>query len=225
MQFLLFVCGFILALVLIVPVFLLFYHRCISRARSTANAHSYQLEELGKLTGGLAHEIKNPLSTIKVNLKLINEDVESCGPESSRWLRKIGVVQKETERLEQILEDFLSYIGKTELQAESVDINELFEEMVDFYSPQARACGITMRVGLSQEPVICKIDSDMVKQVILNLLINAQQSISEHGEIIIRTGCKDDKAVIEISDTGSGIGPDKIDRIFEAYYTSRPGGS
>ena len=214
----LFVCGFILALIFVVPAFVLLYRRRGVRWGAADGNHRRRLEELGKLTGGLAHEIKNPLSTIKVNLKLIGEDATSADVDSARWLRKIAVVQKETDRLEQIL-------GKSELQRSLVDINELVAEMVDFYWPQAQANNVTIRLGPVDGPLACKIDRDMVKQVILNLFINAVQAMPQGGELIIRTAAVKKEVVIEISDTGCGIGPDKIDKIFDAYYTSRPGGS
>lgn len=221
----LFVSGFILGSALAVTAYLLFCRKWITRVRSGADASSHQLEELAKLTGGLAHEIKNPLSTIKVNLKLISEDADNSDAGSARLIRKISVVRKETDRLEQILDDFLRYIGKAELDPQPVDLNELVAEMVDFYAPQARARGITLRLGPAEKPVVCKIDADMVKQVLLNLLINAQQAISEQGEIIVKTDSKGRSGLIEITDTGAGMTPEKIERIFEAYYTSRPGGS
>ena len=222
---LLFVSGFILASAIAVTAYLLFSRKYITRVRSGADASSLQLEELAKLTGGLAHEIKNPLSTIKVNLKLISEDADNSDAGSARQLRKIAVVRKETDRLEQILDDFLRYIGKAELDLRSVDLNELVAEMVDFYAPQARARAITLRLGLADKPVVCRIDTDMVKQVLLNLFINAQQAITETGEIIVRTDSKGPTGLIEITDTGAGMTPEKTERIFEAYYTSRPGGS
>ena len=97
--------------------------------------------------------------------------------------------------------------------------------MVDFYAPQAQVHGITLRLGLAEKGVVCKIDADMVKQVVLNLFINAQQAITDLGEIIVRTDSKGRAGTIEIADTGAGMIPEKIERIFEAYYTSRPGGS
>lgn len=194
-----------------------------------------QLEELSKLTGGLAHEIKNPLSTIKINLKLVAEELEESdqagsgsrgGSRLARALRKIAVIEKETERVEQILESFLRYVGRTELQLVNVDINELVSDMVDFYSPQALSHAITLRQGLYHEPLVCKVDADMLKQVILNLFINAQQAMSSGGDLMIRTDRRDDKyIVIEISDTGSGIPPERLEHIFDAYYSSRPQGS
>jgi len=220
-----FLSGFILAVILAVPALVLFYRRYRTRLRSWGAEPQRRLEELSKLTGGLAHEIKNPLSTIKVNLKLIAEEAPPAHQDSPRWLRKIAVVQKETDRLGQILDDFLRYIGKSELQTNSVDVNELISEMVDFYAPQARTNNVTIRLGLADTPLVCKIDRDMVKQLILNLFINAVQAMPSGGELIIRTRMLGPNALIEISDTGCGIEPDKIDKIFDAYYTSKPGGS
>ncbi len=193
-----------------------------------------QFEELGRLTGELAHEIKNPLSTIKVNLKLAAEDLETAKSQSegsqsgqhlTRALRKIAVIQREADRLEQILEAFLRYFDRAEPQKAGVDINDLVGDMVDFYSPQAQSHSITVRLGLSAKPLICKIDADMLKQVMLNLFLNAQQAISTGGELIVKTARRKRYARIQVSDTGCGISPDKLPKIFDAYYSSRPGGS
>jgi len=220
-----FVSGFILAVIFVVPALVLFYRRYRMRLRRRGAEPQRRLEELSKLTGGLAHEIKNPLSTIKVNLRLIAEEAPPAHRDSPRWLRKIAVVQKETDRLAQILDDFLRYIGKTELQTNPIDVNELISEMVDFYAPQARTNNATIRLGLADTPLVCKIDRDMVKQLILNLFINATQAMPDGGELIIRTRMLRKNAVIEITDTGYGIEPDKIEKIFDAYYSSKPGGS
>jgi signal transduction histidine kinase len=197
-----------------------------------------EAEELGRLTGGLAHEIKNPLSTININLKLIREELEAAKSEAAqqanqeqknhrftRVLKKLAVIEKEADRLEQILEDFLRYIGKTELQLSDVDISSLMSDMIDFYSPQARSHTIIIRQQLYDKPLVCKADEGMLKQLILNLFINAQQAMSEGGELLIRTARGDKEAVIQISDTGCGITPDRLPKIFDVYYSSRSHGS
>jgi two-component system sensor histidine kinase HydH len=192
------------------------------------NEHFEQLEELSKLTGELAHEIKNPLSTIKVNLELAMEELK--GPSkndqtAARALKKITVVQKETDRLEQILDGFLRYVSRPELQLASVNINELLSDMVDFYSPQAYSHSITIRQGLSSEPLVCKVDASMLKQVVLNLFINAQQAMNSGGELMIRTGRQKESVVIQISDTGRGIAADKLSDIFKPYCSFRLNGT
>jgi signal transduction histidine kinase len=229
-----FVGGFIVGLL---TVAVLLFCKRIAGTKGDKNKHLAQLEELSKLTGGLAHEIKNPLSTVKINLNLAREDLEdSVRSESAktaadknstilkRAIRKLAVVQKETDRVEQILDSFLRYIDRTELHLVSIDINELVGDMIDFYSPQAHSHSITIHQGLYNEPLVCKIDPDMLKQVILNLFINAQQAMNGGGDLMIRTDRRAKDAIIQISDTGSGISPDKLPYIFDAYYTSRPRG-
>jgi len=196
------------------------------------------VEQLGRLLGELAHEIKNPLSTIKVNLKLVDEeladwDETGCDKNSlarsrqkfPRARRKIGVISKEADRLEQILESFLRYADRAKPQLASVDINELMSDMVDFYLPQGNSHSLTIRQQFSAEPLICRADADMLKQAVLNLFINAQQAMTNSGELMVRTAKQDRFAQIIISDTGAGIEADKLGDIFEAYYSSRVGGS
>lgn len=199
--------------------------------QNSPKEHFEQLEELSKLTGELAHEIKNPLSTIKINLKLTAEELEDAADTDSqkddrrfkRALRKIAVIQKETDRLEQILDGFLRYVSRPELQLADVDINELLNDMIDFYSPKAHSHSITIRQGLSNEPLICKIDAGMLKQVILNLFINAQKAMSDGGELMIRTSGQKENAVIQIGDIGKGIPSDKLSDIFKPYCSCRTG--
>jgi len=228
-----FVGGFVAGLL---TVAVLFLYRRLCGNQSDRKGHLAQLEEVSKLTGGLAHEIKNPLSTIKVSLQLVSEELEDAnlaesgraGGESrrlARALRKIAVIQKESDRLEHILDGFLRYVDRTELQLTSVDISELVSDMIDFYSPQAHSRSVTIRQGLYNKPLTCKIDADMLKQVVLNLFINAQQAMSGGGELIIRTDRQQNDAVILICDTGEGIQPDRLPHIFDAYYSSRPQGS
>jgi len=221
----LFGCGFITALVLAVILFALSRRCCLKNTSGENDVRQKQIEELSKLTGGLAHELKNPLSTIKVNLKLISENIDPSDSGSSGLLRKIQILQKETDRLAQILDNFLRYIGRPELQLETVDVNSLVGEMADFFEAQARSNNITMRVGLKNAALVCNVDADMIKQVLLNLFINAQQAITDQGEIIVKTDLQAPNAIITISDTGKGIDAEKLDRIFDAYYTSRRGGS
>jgi signal transduction histidine kinase len=230
--------GIIVTLLVFVPVFFLLLRRRPSEAQQDQGEPVAQLEELTKLTGELAHELKNPLSTIKVNLRLIREELEAttypdsskAGPDKdepkfSRALRKMAVIQKEADRLQQILDGFLRYINKPELQFARIDINELVGDMIDFYSPQTYSHSITVRQSLCKEPLICKVDAVALKQVILNLLINAQQAIGSDGELMIRTSRQRGGAVIQISDTGCGIAADKLQSIFEPYYSSRPEGT
>jgi len=228
-----FAAGIIVGLTAAIFIVWFFRSRKKTGVRESTKVHLEQLKELSRLTGELAHEIKNPLSTIKINLKLISEDVQErpgtfvIGEQDqtfARALRKIAVIQKEVDRLEQILDGFLRYADRGELQLGDVDLNELVTDLVDFYSPQCYSRSITIRQGLHSEPLVCKVDAEKLKQAILNLFINAQEAMNRGGELIVQTNRQQDDAVIQISDTGSGIAPEKLHFIFDAYYSSRPGG-
>ncbi|MCK4629010.1 MAG: hypothetical protein KAT56_08395 [Sedimentisphaerales bacterium] len=200
-----------------------------------------KLAELGKLTGHLAHEIRNPLSTIIMNLKLLSEDIarlaktlpdktsaeeiESTQNRYQHQLHKIETVSREVERVTNTLNDFLRYAGRLELHPARYDINEILDDLIDFYEPQASGKGIQIRSSLSKTPIFCSIDKDYIKQAFLNLFINAGQVMDQGGELIIRTSAQADKVLIEIIDTGPGIRPEEQEKIFDPYYTTRPGGT
>ncbi len=184
-----------------------------------------RLAELGTLTGGLAHEIKNPLSTVQLNLQLLAEDLTPDNPAYARVHNRLKTVQKETSRLRDILDDFLRYAGKIEIDRQPTDINELLEDLVDFFLPQAQQQKSKVRLKRSDQPLVVPIDSRLIKQAVLNLMINALQAMPEGGELILSAGKQDGQALIDVIDTGRGIAPDALDKIFQAYYTSKKGGT
>ena len=192
-------------------------------ARTKGRDH---LVELGKLAGGLAHEIKNPLSTINVNLKLLAEDLQRCDDEThSRWLRRLRSVQGEADRLRSILDDFLRYAGKYELSLRVQDLRTLVGELADFFAPQAQGAHVLLRTSLSDQSVLANVDANLIKQALLNLMINAVQAMTQGGELLIRVTAGRDQAVIEVIDTGPGIPADRLARIFDVYYSTKKGGT
>lgn len=194
--------------------------------RNNREIGTEQLVELGQLAGGLAHEIKNPLSTINVNLKLLSEDLSRHDDEDHRrWMRRLAGVQEEATRLGGILDDFLRFAGKVEMSLETVDMRRLVGEVTDFFSPQADAAGVVMRTALPETPVRCRVDLDLIKQALLNLLINAVQAMAKGGELLIRLSPQHARAEVEVTDTGPGIPPDELDNIFRAYYSTKKHGT
>jgi signal transduction histidine kinase len=184
------------------------------------------IAELAQLAGGLAHEIKNPLSTINVNLTLLAEDLARLGDdEHRRWLRRLECVQQEAERLRGILDDFLSFAGKVELSLTDLDLRKLVDELVDFFTPQARASHVLLRTALPDQPVPCRVDANLVKQALLNLMINAVQATEAGGELMIRLSATGGQAVLEVIDTGRGIPEDQLERIFQVYYSTKKNGT
>lgn len=184
-----------------------------------------RLAELGTLTGGLAHEIKNPLSTVQLNLQLLAEDLTPDNPAYPRIVNRLKTVQKETSRLRDILDDFLRYAGKLELDRQPTDLNELLEELVDFFLPQAQLQKTRVRLKRPDQPIQAPVDSKLIKQAVLNLMLNSLQAMPEGGELILSAAQLDGKATIDVIDTGKGIPPDAVTRIFDAYYTSKKGGT
>jgi two-component system sensor histidine kinase HydH len=198
----------------------------IKQSESVKGQSSGEAEDLGRLLGVIAHEIKNPLSTIKVNLKLIDEELQSSPDQQvARARRKLSVIDKETTRLEQILDGFLRYADRSKPKLADIDLNSLIDDMFDFYLPQAAAHCVTMRQCLSKEPLICPIDAGMLKQAILNLFINSIQAIGASGELIVQTSRDGKFAKIQIRDTGKGIPAERLEHIFEPYQSSRPDGA
>jgi signal transduction histidine kinase len=199
------------------------YRRFILLERRTREAE--RLAEIGTLTGGLAHEIKNPLSTVGLNLQLLQEDLDPKAPNYPRLASRLATVRGETARLRAILDDFLRFAGRIELARQPTELNELLDELADFFSPQAQVQGTRLRVSKSGGPVIADVDPKLLKQAILNLMINALQAMPEGGELILSLASAAGDATITVTDTGPGISPDAITRIFHAYFTTKRGGT
>jgi signal transduction histidine kinase len=203
----------------------------IRSARSRLQARAQRAErlaEVGTLTGGLAHEIKNPLSTVQLNLQLLQEDLDPDNPAYSRVVNRLATVSREVTRLRDILDDFLRYAGKLELRRQNVNLNELLEELADFFAPQAQLNHVQLRLKPHPEPLIVPIDPRLIKQAILNLMINALQAMTGGGELILTASIAESTtpwAVIDVIDTGPGIPPEQAEKIFQAYYSTKKGGT
>lgn len=197
------------------------YERLQDRAR-----HAERLAELGTLTGGLAHELKNPLSTVQLNLQLLGEDLLPENPAYTRVINRLHTVQKETSRLRDILDDFMRFAGRMELARKPVELNNLLEEVVDFFSPQAQLQRVQLRLRKSDQPLVAPVDERLLKQAVLNLMINALQAMPESGgEIILSARQADGQAILDFIDTGRGMKPETMRQIFDAYYSTKSGGT
>jgi len=193
------------------------------------------IAEMSKLTAGLAHELKNPLSTLKLNLQLLEEDLAALpgglGAAGQRSITRIATLKKEADRLRQTLDDFLRFAGRIELRPEVVSLNSLVEELIDFIIPQAQISRIRVHTSLARENPLCRLDVNLFKQALLNLLLNAIQAMpadgeeNAGGELLVQTVQAKDTAILYVSDTGVGIPPENIPRLFEAYFTTKKGGT
>jgi signal transduction histidine kinase len=162
---------------------------------------------------------------VQLNLQLLHEDLvaESVPP---RIVSRLGTVQRETGRLREILDDFLRYAGKIELDKRETDLRDLLEELVDFFTPQAQVQRVQLRLRVPETPVSASVDPKLLKQAILNLMINGLQAMSgSGGELILSLDAEPRQVRIEVTDTGIGIPPEAAQRIFDAYYSTKKGGT
>jgi signal transduction histidine kinase len=195
-----------------------------------------RLTQVSSMTGGLAHEIKNPLSTLVLNAQLLDEELDEAVPDPDargRLHRRVGALVRETIRLRGILEDFLRYAGRMRLDPQRRDIAALVSDLVDFFHPQCDQAAVLLRAEIPPSRVEAEIDEPHLKQAILNLMLNALQSMdgraaegaAPRGELMVRVEAGEDDVRIHVIDTGPGIAPDRVDEIFRPYVSGKPGGS
>ncbi len=190
------------------------------------------------MTRGLAHEIRNPLSTIGLNAQLLAEgiaELELDESERARMGRRVEALAREAERLRGILEDFLEFAGELRLEPTPGDLNTVVEELGDFFLPQAQSQGVRLRAETAPTPLLARIDTPHLKQAVLNLMLNAVQAMGAAGaqgprELILRaerTQEADRRPVVRLHviDTGPGIDEQTRARLFDPYYTTKPGGT
>ncbi|ODS30473.1 MAG: two-component response regulator [Candidatus Scalindua rubra] len=181
---------------------------------------------LNTLAAGLVHEIKNPLNSISINLQLLREDLQDQNTgEDSKMLKRIQLLQKEVYRLENILSDFLRFAKRHELHLENCDINGIIDSVLDFISPEAMQNSIRILKSFDTELPECNLDSNAIKQALLNVILNAQQAMPKGGELIVRTYRNGGYIFIDITDTGVGITKDEIDKVFQVYYSTKKTGT
>ncbi|HLO41147.1 MAG TPA: HAMP domain-containing sensor histidine kinase [Phycisphaerales bacterium] len=221
-------------------------HRIIRRARDAERRakDAERLADLGAMTSGLAHEIKNPLSTIGLNAQLLAEGIEDASLDEEtrgRLIRRVGSLRREVERLRGTLSDFLQFAGELRLSRGPADLAQVVDELADFFLPQAEHHGVRMRAEAAG-PLWTSIDVPLVKQAILNLLLNAVQAMSPGGsavpagtdgrpkELILRAHPGKDPGgtpivQLHVIDTGPGIPPEAKEKMFQPYFTTKSGGT
>lgn len=240
--------GIGLGLLITLPAAYLWSRRTARRVRQLEQEAftNERLAEIGTMTSGLAHEIKNPLSTLGLNVQLMREDITQMVEELeeddphrerlSRTNRRFDALNRETQRLKDILEDFLSFAGRMELDLQPTDIHQSIDELVDFFEPQAEEAKVRLRVQLSASPSVVNLDIGLFKQALLNLMLNAVQAMAttrdteaSHGgcdELLIRTDIqKPDRLCVHVIDTGPGMSDETQSRIFEPYFSTKRSGS
>ncbi|HBZ97133.1 MAG: two-component sensor histidine kinase [Phycisphaerae bacterium] len=230
--------GVVIGVVGTLPLLLVLLRRAVHRAREAEREvrHSHRLSELGSMTSGLAHEIRNPLSTVGLNAQLLHEDLASLDlneEERDRLMHRVDTLAREVDRLGHILGDFLDYAGRLKLDPHRCDLRTIVEELIDFYHPQCDQAGVVLRFHAPDEPVEVHVDDGLLKQSLLNLMINATQIMEGEaegtdgraGELMLRIDADTESARVHVIDTGPGIEESDCESIFHPYVSRRKGGT
>lgn len=182
--------------------------------------------EISQLAGGLAHEIRNPLSTLSLNLDLLAEDFQDAESSRDRRARqRVERLKREVQRLHDILENFLRFARVQEVKLAPTDLNNLVDELCDFYEPQASTQGIVVRTHFAPDLPPIALDAALFKQAVLNLMLNAEHAMPHGGELILTTRNDGPSVVLDVIDTGVGMSDEVRSQIFDPFFSTRAAGS
>jgi two-component system, NtrC family, sensor histidine kinase HydH len=185
-----------------------------------------KLAAVGTLTAGLSHEIRNPLNAAALQLTVLERRILKLTPELQQvLLGPLTLVRDEIRRLEHILQDFLQFAGGHTVRPELVSVNVWLSELLDFFEPNLTENGIRLTRRLATKLPAVLVDRELMKQAVFNLLTNARQAMPRGGELTVRTWSSGDRVRIDVTDTGEGIDPDVLPRIWEVYFSTKEHGT
>lgn len=181
---------------------------------------------LERLLARLAHEIRNPLSSLDIHVQLLEEDLDAFAPGAREKLgSRLEIIHGELHRLESIVENFLRLAGPSALDLEAVDLAKLVNHVCDLLRPEAarREIALVAAVGTADGPVV--IDPVRLTQAVMNMVINAMQAVEKNGRIEVAAAASSTGISITVRDNGPGIPAERMDAIFDPYFTTKPEGS
>lgn len=194
-----------------------------------AERHMWQVEKmtaLGRLAASVAHEVGNPLGAIDIQLQLLEEDMARADHElAATAARRLQIARGEMRRLDTIVHNFLRFSRPPALHLKRVAPNDLLRHIFALVEPEAREHNITLQLDLEPEVPGIQADENQLSQAVLNLLINAFQAVPDGSSIELRSSVMDTDVQITIHDSGHGIPPQDLERIFEFYYTTKDEGT
>lgn len=192
--------------------------RKLGRELQTAD----RMAAISRVSSGVAHEVKNPLNAILLHVEVAKSKLAhgDTGIEP-----QMEIISREILRLDRVVKTFLDFTRPVELKLANVPLQELVGEIVELARPQADASRIRVSVEQQAEGAEVRVDRDLLKQAVLNVVVNAIEAMPEGGDLRFEAAANEDTAEIRISDTGAGIPPELRDKIFRLYFTTRPQGS
>ena len=185
---------------------------------------------LARIAGGLAHEIKNPLSTMAINLALLEEEFNKTGDGEvsagdARVLKRVGALQREVGRLEGILEDFLRYARGGEVNRAPMDLGELVQDTLSFVEAEDSLQGIRHHVDMPSSLPMVLLDKGLFRQALLNLFVNARHAMPDGGELIVQAQRSGNFVEVTVTDTGVGMEVEALERCFDIYWSNKKQGT
>ena len=183
---------------------------------------SRRLSAIGRLTGGVGHEVKNPINAIVVHLELMRNKLS--GPEAPA-LRHLNVIQSEIQRLDRVVQSLVDFSRPMELQLKPEDLRDLISKVLLLASVEMAEQDVRVASQIPPDRVIANVDADMLRQALLNIVLNGAQAMPGGGTLTVRLQEESHYAVITVSDTGEGIPQDVLPRIFDLYFTTKKDGS
>src|SRR5690349_2966924 len=184
---------------------------------------SERLAALGRITAGVAHEVKNPLNSMRLWLENLKESLSSDGDGSSQ--QAVQVLDKEIDRLDQVVKRFLDFTRPMDVRLEATQLADLLKEVLEIAKPQLEKSNILLAQLLPIDVPEVYVDRALLKQAVLNLVLNAAEAMPNGGHLRLVLSRRGEMAEITVGDTGKGIPPENQQKIFQLFFTTRPGGS
>src|SRR5579864_8257313 len=182
---------------------------------------SERLAALGRVTAGVAHEVKNPLNSMRLWLEVLKANM----PVDPEPQQAVKMLDSEIDRLDRAVKTFLNFTKPVELNLEETDLRMLLEEVLDAARPSIARAGLMLTAERPSDPLFVLVDRQLIHQAILNLLLNAADFTGPDGAITASLRRTGNLATIEIHDSGKGIPPEDQKKIFQLFFTTRPGGT
>jgi signal transduction histidine kinase len=183
---------------------------------------SRRLSAHGRITRGVAHEVKNPINAIVLHLQLLQGKLRQVDPDTRRHMDIIG---SEIHRLDRVVQILVDFTRPRDLHLEETDLRRLLEDGVQLAGPDAGRHGVAISCELPSQPLTVKVDTDFIKQAMLNVVLNGVQAMPNGGKLTVSARREDDMVVTEIRDQGRGIPAEAQDKIFELYFTTKKEGT
>ena len=180
-----------------------------------------RLYAIGQLSAGLAHEIRNPLASLSGTIGIMRRNPSS----SEKRSECIDIMDKECQRLNNLLTSFLDYARPRPPKLLEIDIPSVLDSVIGLVSHTLDQKSITLRKETALQLPVLECDPEQLKQVLVNLLINAIQASSEGGEILLQARIRGSDLLIQIRDQGSGVSAEDLDRIFDPFFTTKENGT